>query len=55
MELALWLSKRALGIVVYGQSKSFEQAPTGKEHVVVLETLQGQEYLDPFPEHLSLL
>lgn len=53
MELALRLSKRELGIVVYGQSKSSEQALTGKEHFVVLETIQGQEisreYLDPFP------
>lgn len=59
MELALWLSKRAHGIVVYGQSKSLKWAPTGKEPVVVLETLQGQdvsqEYPDPFPERLSLL
>ncbi len=59
MELALWLSKRAHSIVVYGQSKSLKRAPTGKEPVVVLETLQGQEisqeYPDPFPEHLSLL
>jgi len=57
MESALRLSKPELGIVVYGQSKSSEQAPTGKEHFVVLETLQGQdissEYLDPFPEHLK--
>ncbi len=56
MELALWLSKRAHDIVVYGQSKSLKRAPTGKEPVVVLETLQGQdisqEYPDPFPEHL---